>query len=93
MLDSMSKLKREDPPPLKVNRGTNWRAILDDVRTTPNEWVFVGIQPAAYVTGIKNGRLGGAKPGEFEGTIRETDSKTQKGKMWVRFIGEGGEDE
>jgi len=81
-------LKRESPPPIGGNtKSTNWREVFDDLRTTPWEWAMVGEYPAAYVTSIKKGRFSGSEKGEFEGTMRGTDPETQRGRLYVRYIG------
>lgn len=85
----MAALKRESPPPVAGNtKTTNWREIFEDLRSTPWEWAIAGEAfPASYVTQIKNGRFAGSAKGEFEATMRSTDTSTQKGRLYVRYIG------
>lgn len=82
----MTDLKREDPSPVSKRSATNWRSVFETLRAAPNEWFSVGEFPAAYVTSIKRGRFAGSVEGEFEATMRNTDSKTQRGTLYVRYI-------
>lgn len=50
-------------------------------------WYNLGEYPAAYVTSIKRGRFSGSEPNEFDATMRETNQKTQRGILFVKYVG------
>lgn len=83
----MIDLKREDPTPVTKREPTDWTQVFEKIREAPNEWFSVGNYPAAYVTSIKRGRFAGSEAGEFEATMRETDAKTQRGTLYVKYVG------
>lgn len=83
----MIDLKKEDPTPVTKRAATNWAEVFERLRDEPNEWFNLGEYPAAYVTSIKRGRFSGSVPDEFDATMRETNQKTQRGILFVKYVG------
>lgn len=67
----------------------DWKQITADLRARPGKWAVVEgenvshDQRAALATALrlKRGGVQGAKPGEFEATVRGTE-------VYARFVGE-----
>lgn len=61
------------PEPGSNLRNVEARAVMDQARTRPGEWVELPVkvkQPTVTAWQIKNKNLYGAKPGEFDAAVR-----------------------
>lgn len=85
----------EDPPPARLGRRSRgrWEAIFAQLRERPGVWALVAVmakapdrkhgaheRAAAQARNIRNGRVGGAAPGEFEAVAR-------KERVYARYVG------
>jgi hypothetical protein len=80
------------PEPTWSNRPRvgKWTRLLAPLRDRPGEWANLGEHHCGTVSRIKTGQVGDAKPGEFEATSRGVDRETNKGTLYVRYVGQKG---
>jgi hypothetical protein len=87
----VDNIRFTEPPenPQSGNR-IDWKGALSYLRTRPNEWALVGegvSTPTA--TALRQGRMGGAQPGEFEvRSVARADLIGQRADIYVRYIGQ-----
>lgn len=67
-------------------RNGKWARICDELRTRPGQWARVHTSTStAFATMLKQGKLGGSAPGEFEATCRRNvDGKYE---IYARYVG------
>ncbi len=84
----MSDIKWEEPPPASKGRGsTKWKSILAELRRNPGRWALVLDDASpSMTTFIKQGRVGDAKPGEFEARSR-CEGGQRRGAIYARYVG------
>ena len=69
------------PEPGSNLRNNQARAIMNEARNRPGEWVELPVevkQPTVTAWQIKNKNLYGAKPGEFDAAVRQ-------GRLFVSY--------
>jgi hypothetical protein len=78
-----------DPPVTAGGvRRTKWTVILNELRGQPGKWarIAVNTKNTGYASMIKNGRLGGADPGEFEAVARRS-TEGEDYDLYARYVG------
>lgn len=80
-------VKFEALPPSGGNQNRrNWFAIFAELREQPGDWALVAEDASTGLQqSIRLGKLGDAKPGEFE--ARGRNIKNQRGNIYARFVG------
>lgn len=76
----------EDPP--ISERAGKWKALLAPLRDHPNRWARLGLVAPGTATHINNGKYGGIAAGEFEATLRKSDTPGEM-ILYVRYLGNG----
>ena len=90
--DPEPRVGKKGPRDPNKRRKSVWWHRLEEVRRAEGAWVYYGVAASTYVTQIKDGKLGGAEPFEFQATCRNVhrkneDSTTLYGDLYIRWMG------
>lgn len=76
-------------PPRGSERNDSWASILNELRTRPGEWARVSTSATPGIAShIKTGKLGKAKPGEFEAISVKGNHTDDRRDIYARYVGE-----
>jgi hypothetical protein len=77
----------ETPPVLwRRGRPSVWAPRLAELRKRPGQWAAIRDVHSATASTLKQGRLGDARPGEFEAVMRSVDRATNRGTLYIRYV-------
>lgn len=92
MSDQDATFRWEDPPPVTFSRKRRsvWDARLKPLRDHPGKWARLGLFHTSTAAQLRAGRIGDARPGEFQVTMRNIQDNT-KGDLYARCVSADGD--